>query len=111
MTVGKVQDVNLEANTTRVTMDIDAQVKIPVGSKMQVRTVGLLGDKHLEIVRAEDTGKYIENGGFIPRSDETMDLQEIMTYVSGIAKDIKQFTATFAAVLPTTRYSRALCPR
>src|SRR4051812_23646907 len=67
VTIGNVRSVTLDNGHTKVELEADAQVPIPVGSKIEIRSVGLLGDKHLEIVRPqEDSGKVIEPGGFIP---------------------------------------------
>ncbi|MCX6125718.1 MAG: MlaD family protein, partial [Proteobacteria bacterium] len=81
VTVGKVKAVELEVNSTKITVEVDSQIKIPVGSKIEVRTRGLLGDVYLEIVRVADTGQYIEAGGLIAKSDDQMDLGGIMQMV------------------------------
>ena len=60
VTVGKVADITLEASQTRLALDVDASVKIPEGSTVEIRTRGLLGETFIEIVRAPDTGKEIK---------------------------------------------------
>lgn len=101
VTIGKVRSVDLEANTTRIRMDVDAAVKIPVGSKIEVRTRGLLGDVFLEIIRAPDSGEYVKDGGLLAKSEETVDMQALVGLVGTIAKDVKRITASIANVIGT----------
>ena len=101
VTVGKVKSVALEASRTKIWMDISASVLIPVGSKIEVRTRGLLGDVFLEIVRAPDTGEYIKDKGFLPRSEEAVDIQALVGLMGGIAKDVKRITNSLAGVIGT----------
>ncbi|MEZ4743019.1 MAG: MlaD family protein [Bdellovibrionota bacterium] len=99
VTVGKVKSVKLEVNQTRVEMEIDATVKVPKGSTVEIRTRGLLGDKFIEIIRVKDTGEYIKNGGFLPINDDQVDMQQLITLVGAIAKDVKEVSGAFSAAL------------
>lgn len=100
VTVGKVESVQLDISTTKVLFKVNANVKIPVGSTLDIRTVGLLGDKFIEILRSEDSSLgYIENNGLIPRALGGADLNALMDIAGDIAKDIKQITSTLSKVL------------
>jgi phospholipid/cholesterol/gamma-HCH transport system substrate-binding protein len=99
VTIGKVKAVELDVNTTRIIVEVDANIKLPVGSHMEVRTRGLLGDVYLEIVRPEDTGAYIAEGGLIPKSEDQMDMQGVMSLLGSIGKDVKKITGSLANVV------------
>lgn len=100
VTVGKVESVHLDISSTKVWFYVDASVKIPVGSTIDIRTVGLLGDKFIEIIRSEDASQgYIPNQGLIPRMKGGADLNALMSIAGDIAKDIKQITSTLSKVL------------
>jgi len=99
--VGKVRKVELGANITKVIMEVQASVGIPVGSTIEIKTRGLLGDVYLEIVRIEDTGQYIPDGGMIPRSSSGADMSSVMASVGSIATDVKKITATLSNVIGT----------
>ena len=99
VTVGKVTSVELDINATKVVFEIRGDIKVPVGSSIEVRSVGFLGDKFLEINRAEDSGTYIEHGGLIPRTPDSSDLNQVISLVGEIAKDIKKVTANLASTL------------
>ncbi|MEY4632613.1 MAG: hypothetical protein RIQ81_2733, partial [Pseudomonadota bacterium] len=97
--VGKVKDVKLDVNMTRIDMEIDANVKVPVGSHIEVRTRGLLGDVFLEVIRAEDSGQYIPDGGLIPRSEGSTDMQAVLALAGSIGKDVKKITSVLAEAM------------
>lgn len=99
VSVGKVKEVRLEVDHTKVIIEVDADVKIPRNSTLDVRTVGLLGDKFIEISRAKDTGDYLANGDMIPRSTDSTDMTELLSTAGSIAKDIKRITGSLANVL------------
>lgn len=99
VTVGKVQDVVLESSHTRIEFTVRERVKIPAGSKIEIRTRGLLGETFLEIVRAPDVGQYIEPGKVIPMNSEKVGMSQLIGIVGDIAKDIKKVTSTLAGVL------------
>jgi len=97
--VGKVSGVRLLADesSTRIDFEIDDGVRIPVGSKLEIRTVGLLGDKFIEIIRTEGSAEgFIPNGGFIPKATTGVELNELLSIAGAIAKDIKRITGTLA---------------
>jgi phospholipid/cholesterol/gamma-HCH transport system substrate-binding protein len=100
VSVGKVKSVDLEGATTRIMLEIDHEVKIPVGSRIKVTSVGLLGDKHLEVIRPEsDTGEYVEPNGLIPQAEGAVDMESLIELVGDVAKDVKKVTNTLASVL------------
>ncbi|MCX6119968.1 MAG: MlaD family protein [Proteobacteria bacterium] len=99
VTVGKVYDVALEVNSTKITIEVDSNIKIPKGSHIEVRTRGLLGDVYLEIVRVADTGEYINEGELIQRSQDQMDMGGLVQLAGQIGKDVKQITGTLAGVI------------
>lgn len=98
VTIGKVKAVALEGYTTRVTFDVDRSVRVPTTARLEIRSVGLLGDKHLEIVRGEDTGQYIEDKGFIQQSEAGSDMESMIAQAGAIMRDVKQVTQTLAKV-------------
>ena len=102
VTVGKVKEVRLEINQTRVVLEVDASVKIPNGSTVEVRTVGLLGDKFIEIMRnkaATPEDGLVKDGDFIPRATDGTDMTALISIAGSIAKDVKRVTSAFAGVL------------
>ena len=48
--VGKVESIVLDGTKAKVTLQLPLNVKIPAGSKVYVKSAGLLGEKYIEIV-------------------------------------------------------------
>ncbi len=101
VSVGKIVSVELDANDTKVTFEVDANVPIPKGSTVSIKSVGFLGDSHLAVLRVPDSGDYIEDGGFIAEAENKTDLNGLIEVAGGVATDIKKITANLADSLGT----------
>jgi phospholipid/cholesterol/gamma-HCH transport system substrate-binding protein len=99
VSVGKVMDVQLHATDTKVIIEVESHVPIPDGSTIQIRSVGFLGDSHIEIIRTPDQGQYIAAGGLIPQSVSTSDLSGLIEVAGKIAEDISQITNNLSTAL------------
>lgn len=99
VTVGKVKDIKLQVNSTRIVFEVEEQVKIPEGSKIAIKEKGLLGDVFMEIIRADDVGKYIEDGGYIPPAEEQFNLSALLAVAGSIGQDIKKITSSLSQVI------------
>lgn len=97
--IGRVVTVKLNNNATQVQLEIFADVPVPAGSEIAVRTVGFLGDKYIDVVRPENTGERLSPDGFIPRSPDSADISEVVRLVGSIAQDVKKVTENLAVVL------------
>lgn len=107
--VGKVKSVELVDNSTKVVMEILETVKVPVGSRVEIRTVGFLGDKFIEIKRTDDVSKgYVKPGELIPREEDATDLNEVISIIGSIARDVKKVTENLAKVLGGPRGEQSI---
>lgn len=97
--IGRVKSVALDGGSTKVIFEIDQSVKLPEGSKIEVASVGLLGDKHLEITRPKNEGRFIAPKNLVPQSTDGAGLETLLRKVSDIANDVKKVTNTLANVL------------
>lgn len=99
VTIGKVIKVILDTNKTKVVISVDAFVKIPEGSTIEVKSIGFLGDSHLAIHRAEDNGVYLENGDYIPKSERGTSLNALLEHANVMVEDIAQVTKNLSSSL------------
>ncbi len=98
--IGRVSAIKLSENATGVEMEVQADVVIPEGSEIAVRTVGFLGDKFIDVVRPlQGGGQPVANGAFIPPAASSGDISEVVGKVGAIADDIKKVTENLAKVL------------
>jgi phospholipid/cholesterol/gamma-HCH transport system substrate-binding protein len=56
-----VNKITLDKNMAKAAMTIKEDVRIPVDSKIAIKSFGILGDKYLEIIVGNSTA-YLKNG-------------------------------------------------
>jgi hypothetical protein len=56
--VGYIKDIRLKGSKAEVLMNIDFGVAVPRGSEATLATLGLLGERHIEIIPGEATDSY-----------------------------------------------------
>lgn len=97
--IGRVSDIALDDNNTRVQLELLKEVKIPQGSEVVVRTVGFLGDRYIDVVRPDGGGEPIAANSMIPPAKSSGDIAEVVGKIGGIADDLKKVTSNLAKVL------------
>jgi phospholipid/cholesterol/gamma-HCH transport system substrate-binding protein len=107
-------------------MRIDPGVRIEHGSQAIVKTMGLLGEKYVDIIPAgrlqtndsdarssndppaSEQARYYEPGETIQRTASPSDVDKLVSQLSGIANDVKQVTASLRQVFGTERGTRSM---
>jgi len=115
--IGTVELVELEDSRAKVILRIDPDVKIGRGSEAGVKTMGLLGDKYVDIVPArgasggqqpgERSGFYKDNE-LIEVTASPSDIDRLVGKLSGIADDVKQVTASLRQVFGSQRGEKSM---
>lgn len=95
-TVKKIEFLPVDADTTRnleITLAIDhnLQDQIRTDSKAQVRTMGLLGDKVLDITPGTPKGRVLRNGDTIAVSP-ALDYEQVLAQAAGAVGDVVELT-------------------
>jgi phospholipid/cholesterol/gamma-HCH transport system substrate-binding protein len=115
--IGTVEAVELEDSRAKVTLRIDPKVKIGRGSEAAVKTMGLLGDKYVDIVPAKGTegGRQPrERSGFYQDNERLevtaapSDVDRLITQLSSIADDIKKVTGSLSQVFGSQRGEKSM---
>lgn len=115
--IGTVEKVSLEDGRARLVLRIDPGVKIARGSEAGVKTMGLLGDKYVEIIPQRKTAYGAESpeqsafyraGERIETTTSPSDVDKLVGQLSAIADDIKQVTASLRQVFGTERGARSM---
>ncbi|MFH1655472.1 MAG: MlaD family protein [Candidatus Omnitrophota bacterium] len=92
--VGTVKDTkifhDLKDNKTKVEvlLWINGDVKIPSDSRIWINTLGLLGEKYVEIIPGQDTVSFIGDGDII-RGEDPVSIHEITRKAGDIALKIE----------------------
>jgi phospholipid/cholesterol/gamma-HCH transport system substrate-binding protein len=115
--IGTVETVELEDSKAKVILRINPDVKIPRGTEAAVKTMGLLGDKYVDLVppqlKAEpgasrEHSGYYRDGDRIERSIASSDADQLISKLSAIADDIKQVTGSLRQVFGTERGAQSM---
>jgi phospholipid/cholesterol/gamma-HCH transport system substrate-binding protein len=115
--IGTVEKVELDNSRAKVVMRIFPDVHVKRGVRAGVKTMGLLGEKFVEITPPEggaaeaaprgDAG-YIQGGEQIQITTSPSDVDKLISQLSGISDDIKQVTASLRQVFGTERGTRSM---
>jgi phospholipid/cholesterol/gamma-HCH transport system substrate-binding protein len=96
--VGKVETIKLEGLKAKITMLLPFNVKLPLGSKVYVKSAGLLGEKYVEI--APGTGaEFIKANGLVEEGGPSADVDRVLTQLSNIGGDVQRVTRSLGNVL------------
>jgi len=56
--IGYIKDIRLKESRANVILSIDSGIEVPQGSKATLASIGILGEKHLEILPGDGPGFY-----------------------------------------------------
>ncbi|MBM3251532.1 MAG: MCE family protein [Candidatus Omnitrophica bacterium] len=82
-------DLNDKKTKVEVQLWIKNNINIPVDSKVWINTLGLLGEKYVEIIPGIDTVKFLANGDTIIGEDP-VPVQEITRMAGEIASKLEE---------------------
>lgn len=99
--VGQVATISLLKNRTKITLNVHRDVPVPRGSKVEIRSRGLLGDKYLEIIRSDQQDMAQEDSELQIAKDQ-LSPEEAVAFMGNIAKDVKRITVSLANALDST---------
>ncbi len=86
---GKIKKIELSGNKALLTFEILEQIKITPDSKLRIKSVGLLGDRFLDMDLGQNVGERLPEGAMIPAtSGEGFD--DVLKEVKEIASTIKE---------------------
>ena len=114
--IGTVEKVELSDSRAKVVMRILPEVHIKRGVRAGIKTMGLLGEKFVEITPPEGSAEaapqgnagYLQEGEQIRVTSSPSDVDKLISQLSGISDDIKQVTSSLRQVFGTQRGTRSM---
>lgn len=88
--VGVIKDIRLEDGKARVEISIKSDIPMTSSAAVEIKSMGILGDKHVEIYPGNITDPPLPNGGQILTIRDQGSLDSIMGQVGDIAKSLKE---------------------
>ena len=96
--IGKVEAISLEGLKAKVTMHLPFNVQLPLGSKVYVKSAGLLGEKYIEIVPGTGA-EFIKANAMVEEGGPSADVDRVLTQLSNIGGDVQRVTRSLSNVL------------
>ncbi|MDH7513223.1 MAG: MlaD family protein [Clostridiales bacterium] len=86
--IGYVKDIRLVGRRAQVEMSISPEYKVPKGSRATLASLGLIGERYIEIMPGEETSAF--QAGEMIDSAPSASLDQVGTLLLGVADDIKE---------------------
>jgi len=102
--IGYVRDIRLEGLRPRVEMVIDPSAKIPGGSKATLSSLGLIGEKYIEILPGPEAS-FIAAGGEV-ESQASVGLDQLGSLALSIGEEIKGVSGRVRDILDDSNEAR-----
>jgi phospholipid/cholesterol/gamma-HCH transport system substrate-binding protein len=96
--VGRVSNIKLDGYQAKATLIIKQGVRLPVDSKVAIKSFGILGDKYLEIIPGQSS-QYLKDRDTIQDMATYADYDELFNSVSTAAKSFGQTMESVNQVL------------
>ena len=93
--IGKVDDLVSDAKGVTAILRVNPEVKIPTDSKIMITSVGVMGEKFVNIIPSTDNGEYVKNGNVMFGEDEANmnamfeNLNKVMNKVEGLLGEVQ----------------------
>ncbi len=98
--VGVVRDITLVHGKARVDLTLGSGILLTSTARVEIRSDGILGDKHVEIVNGSELDSPLEPGGqiIIVATDGSLDtvMQEVSKMVKSLSKVSEQIQTAFS---------------
>lgn len=96
--IGKIKEIMLDGYRAKTVLTINKSLKIPVDSKVAVKTQGVLGDKYIEIIPGKRQ-TFLSQGEKIEDVIQAPNFDEIFTNVSTAAKNFGDTMSEFRGLV------------
>ena len=92
--VGEVTTIELVNGKALVTVSVYDKYRLHNDSRATIKSIGILGDKYIEVTLGSENQQYLTHGDAISLIDPAADLDSLVSDLSLILGDIKGVTST-----------------
>ncbi len=89
--VGKVEAVNLDGSEAMIELSLDPHVRLHEGAWAQITSLGMLGDKYIEIIPGDPAAPVLE-GNIELTGTTSPSFNDVMQVATEIGADVKEVT-------------------
>ncbi len=93
---GRIRSIELEGNKALITFEVLEKIKVTPEARLKVKSVGLLGDKYIDMDLGTNQGNRLQEGALIPNESGggfdalAKDASDVLKEVKDIALTIKE---------------------
>lgn len=94
--IGKVDDLIATGGAVMVVMRVKPDTKIPLDSKVTITSVGVMGERFINIIPSTDNGEYVKSGDYLFGVEEAgmnamfENLNKVMSKVEELLGSVQQ---------------------
>jgi phospholipid/cholesterol/gamma-HCH transport system substrate-binding protein len=88
--VGIIKKIELKGHKARIYLQLEDDVKLSQSSKVELRSDGILGDRHVELIPGEASDQPLPDGSEIATADGSGGLNQVMQEVGKITKSLNE---------------------
>lgn len=93
--IGRVDGVGLDGPKARITLLLETPVRLTEGTIAKIASVGLLGDKYVELVPGPANAAPLSPGAVLP-GETPVSLDQAIEQLSAVGQNIEQITGAIA---------------
>lgn len=95
---GRIKSIQLEGNKALLTFEITDKVKITPDAKMKIKSVGLLGDKFIDMDVGTQQGERLAEGSMVPTAGGE-GLDNLAKDAGAVLREVKEIAGTIKEAL------------
>jgi phospholipid/cholesterol/gamma-HCH transport system substrate-binding protein len=97
--VGRVDGIDLHGRQAMVTIIVERDVALTRGTYAEIKNLGLLGDKYVELVPGPGGAELLREGAVIP-GRPSAGIDEVLASVSGLGGSLEEVAAQLSGKAP-----------
>ena len=94
--VGKVEEVRLDGSWAVLSLSLDADVRLHEGAGVVVTSMGMLGDKYVEVTPGNPTAPLLQSG-VVLEGESRPSFDDVLEVADSIGRDVKEVTTALRA--------------
>jgi phospholipid/cholesterol/gamma-HCH transport system substrate-binding protein len=92
--VGVIEDIVLENGHAKIVVALEKSAKLTSSAHVEVKTDGILGDKHVELIPGKDEDPELPTGSELVAASGKGGMDDIMSDVSRVTKSLNELLET-----------------
>jgi phospholipid/cholesterol/gamma-HCH transport system substrate-binding protein len=92
--VGTITDIILTDGQARINFRVEGNARVTGSSKAELKSDGILGDRHVEITPGMESEPILADGSQLPSSGQSSNLGDVMKEISRISHSLNDLVKT-----------------